>query len=253
MSFIHSGVVEAEPRRLIEQQLSADLAIWLADWVGDDAQANLAELRFHYSETLFQPPQIWSNIESKDFHQVESKKNQWCTVVVSDLNAYSNALLSLSVQPELNDKDLTLVQTLATESLSALTEMLNQFADNTASAATPVVVAELRINDSPFYFCLGTEYVQHFQQQVAQQKSIETQTTEQLLKSQEVDVDVSLTTQPLSFDALCQLQQGDVIPLQQMLADPIAIKIKGTKASSGYLVNKDNNKAIYLTGKNNEI
>lgn len=253
MSFIHSGVLESESRRLIEQQLSTDLTLWLSDWLGANAKANLADLKFHYSEALFHPPKIWAAVESQELEPITTKADLVCAVFAADVKAYTDALLNLDKSSELNQQDQALVQKLATQSLSALSEGLNSFADGSDTTTPPVVVAELTINDSPFYFYLSTEYVQFFQQKVAQAHPLKTQTLEQVLSPEQVQVNVNIATQTLSFNDLCQLKKGDVIPLQQQLADPIAITIKGANTSSGYLVNKDNNKAIYLTGKHNEI
>ena len=252
MSFTHSGIVDQNTRSLLEQQILADVNQWLSSWYTQSSELSCSDTKFHYSEELFQPPALWQDIVTADFYAVTSSQPACCSIYLDDWQAFAQELTDINKGNEFNEHDRLLFKNVAETSLSSLAQSINQLVEGTTEIEEPVVIAKVKINSCNLYFCLGAEYLYALQQKLAHSSVLPASELAVLFSDKTVQVEVNMQTKPLTFSELCQLKQGDVLSLEQSIKQPIAMKVAGNTIGNGYLVNKNNNKAMYLSGIKDE-
>lgn len=241
MTVTHSGVVPKSVKDGLESVFKSNVGQWVDDWFG--AKSESFDLLFHYSEVLFKPPVILNHIEGLGYGESEQLTRD---VFVAELGEFGNQILKMAErdETEFTHREMAFSSLVANKCLADLIKQLG-FGEGSFTQK-PVLVVEIIVAGCHIYFNLDAELLANFASQPQFSTTDATVSCAELVKNEALDVAVSFKATGMTFKQLCQLREGDFVPLQQSIESPVKVAISGSESGLGFLVNKDGKKSVYL-------
>lgn len=247
MTVQYNGVLTQSMRSALSTTLQKNLKSWVKQWfVGGEAKLNIASIEF--TERLFSSESV-----AVDLQDIVCCFDD-CMLVFAKGQSDLLAAMTLKLD-KANAADVELAEFVND---IVIADLANAIKLGSSDVCEPKEVIEsvakvtFELCGKPLTLYLSSLYLHRFalsQSQQLNKQKFKALSLKQLVSEQQLSMQLSMGSQPVTVAQLMSLKVGHVIPLQQKIKEPLALSAgQGQTQLKGYLVKNQGQKAVYITG-----